>query len=231
MRDSSIASDGDSNDYSGTTPTMVYASTQQQMYLIDQATLVESVVMPLCNNVAGFQISDFAISSTGQIYVSDMASTAFHIADASGTCTLVRTLAVRQYGLAFVPPGVLGPTEVLLGAGDDSNLYRINTATGTLQLIGPFGSQAGDLAWTGTQLLATSLINTSFHLGVVNTTTGAFSDLGDTTYGGLYGLVFANGKLLAFSATAGAIELDPLTGATVRRRMPTPAWYGASGSP
>ena len=210
---------------------MVYAATQTQIYRIDQATLVESAVTPLCNNVAGFQISDFAVSSTGQIFATDMASTGFQVADATGNCTLVRNLAVRQYGLVFVPPGVIGPTEELLGAGDNGNLYRVDTATGMLQVIGPFGFQPGDLAWTGTQLLGTFLVNTSFHLGVVNTTTGAASGIGDTTWDNLYGLVFSNGKLFAFSATAGTIELDPATAGTIRRRMSTPAWYGASGGP
>jgi hypothetical protein len=223
--------DGDGDGSSSSTPAVVYAATQSQMYRIDQQTLLESTVMPLCSNVGGFQISDLAVSSTGQIFVSDMASPGFQLADATGNCTLIRTLAVRMYGLAFVPPGVMGPSEQLLGAGDNGNLYRVDTATGTLQLVGPFGNQPGDLAWTGTQLLGTVQVNTSFHLGVVNTTTGAVADLGDTTYTDLYGLVFSNGKLYAFSATAGTIELDPATGGTIRSRMAAPAWYGASGGP
>lgn len=223
--------DGDGNGSSSATPATVYAVTQAQMYRIDQATLVETAVMPLCSNVGGFQISDLAVSSTGEIFVSDMASPGFQLADQSGSCTLVRNLSVRMYGLAFVPPGVMGPTEQLLGAGDNGSMYRVDTATGTLQLIGPFGNQPGDLAWTGSQLLGTVLVNGTFHLGVVNTTTAAVTELGDTTYSDLYGLVFSNGKLFAFSATAGTIELDPATGATVRSRMTTPAWYGASGGP
>jgi hypothetical protein len=100
-----------------------------------------------------------------------------------------------------------------------------------LQLVGPFGNQPGDLAWTGDKLLGTVQVNGSFRLGVINTTTGAVTDLGDTGYSDLYGLVFSNGKLFAFSPTGGTIELDPSTGATVRARMTSPAWYGASGGP
>lgn len=209
----------------------IYASTQTQLYQIDPLTLVETPVMPLCTNVAGFQVSDFAVSSTGEIVVADLASTAFQRADASGQCTLITHLTVRLYSMEYVPPGVLGPTEVLLGGGDDNNLYRVDSTTGAMQVIGPLGTQSGDLAWTGTQLLLTTPVGATFQLAKVDLSTAATTLLGDTTYDKVYGLVWSNGSLYGFTNASGTLVLDPATGAPLRRRATTTIWYGAGTGP
>jgi hypothetical protein len=210
----------------------IYASTQTQLYRIDPTSLVETLVMPLCTNVGGFQVSDFAVSSSGDVVVADLASTAFHRADATGNCTFVTNLMVRLYAMTYVPPGVLGPTEVLLGAGDDDGLYRVDPTTGVMQLVGSLGGQVGDLVWTGTQLLLTRQTGATFSLFVIDPSTGATTaTVGDTSFDKVYGLVWSNGALFGFTNMNGTLELDPATGAPIRQRPTAALWYGAGTGP
>ena len=215
----------DASDGSGR---VLYAASQSQLFRVDPVSLVETPVMPLCMSIGAPQLADIAISSTQQIVAPALATTAFYRIDATGNCTLVGNLAVRMFGLEFMPPDALG-SEVLIGAGDDGNLYRIDPQTAGIQLVGAVGAlPGGDLTWTGSVALLTTQAGATNHLSRVDLTTGVGTDLGDTTYNSVTGLAWLDGALYGFANAGTIFELSPTTGAPIRMRQTAELWSGAT---
>lgn len=228
--DGGMGSSGDTASGDGsTTPRFLYAATQSAFFRIDPVTLTRTQLMPLCANLGSPQLADIAMSSTRQIVAGGLASTAFYRVATDGTCTLVTNQPVRMFALEFIPAGVLGSSEVLIGAGDDAMLYRVDPQTGGTQLIGLIGSlPGGDLTWTGTEALLTTQAAATDHLARLNLTTGAATDLGDTTYDSVTGLAWFDGALYGFVNAGTIFELDAATGAPIRTQATTELWAGAT---
>ena len=92
-----------------------------------------------------------------------------------------------------------------------SNLYTVNTTTGTVTNIGPIGfSSGGDLAFVnGTLYLTTS----SNQLVSVNTATGAGTLIGDLGVPAMYGLATPGEGTLYGVAGTGLYFVDTSNGA------------------
>jgi len=222
------AADATAGDGDGV-PRFLYAASQSELFRIDPTTLARTSVMALCANISAVQLADIAMSSTKMIVASGLATTAFYRVASDGTCTLITNLPVRMFALEFIPAGVLGSAEVLIGAGDDAMLYRVDPQTGGTQLIGLIGSlPGGDLTWTGNQALLTTQAAATDHLSRLNLTTGVASDLGDTTYDSVTGLAWFDGALYGFANAGTIFVLDPATGAPTRTQATTELWAGAT---
>lgn len=74
----------------------------------------------------------------------------------------------------------------------------------------------------------TTQTTTSNHLSRLDLTTGAATDLGDTTYDSVTGLAWFDGALFGFANAGTIFVIDPATGAPTRTQSTTEMWAGAT---
>jgi cysteine-rich repeat protein len=124
-------------------------------------------------------------------------------------------------GLAFEPgTGVLYAVAVSPFVGPRTALYRVDTTTGATTRVGgltgggAFGDTGGDLAFRSDGALFATARFTS-HLGRIDPTTGAVSDVGSSGPTNFFsqGIAFDAASTLYYADPTNLATLDPTTGA------------------
>lgn len=206
----------------------IYASTDRTLYTIDPSTLAPTMLFDLTRSDAVTpQIADLAVDSTGRLIATEQFAYQIYRVDlASGALTPISTsLQVMMYGAAF------GAGDVLYAAGADSNLYTIDPDTGTTTLVGAIGAQpAGDIVWTGSELLMSAKATTSIMMRI-DLATGAGTAVGDSGRPEIYGLAMIAGQLIGFSNQGETDSIDLATGTGSVLATSSNVWGGAASRP
>jgi hypothetical protein len=227
----------------------VYAHSGQNLYRIDTADLDIILVGPF--NTGGPSITDIAVDkddvmigvSLGKIWSIDPATgAATEIADFDGDDENLTSLS-------FVPLDPEDPdgVERLVAAGDQGNVYEVNTTTGATTLLGNYGldggvqiRSSGDIVSVrGVGTLATvtigdTLVDDDF-LATIDTTTWAATKVGtaSTGYDKIFGLGYWGGTIFGFvddspgAQTGTMITIDPVTGVGTPAQSSAFRWFGA----
>lgn len=207
----------------------VYAHSDNTLYVIDLATKALHTVGPFNAPPAGSTthdvITDLAVAPDGTIWA--VSETALYTASAAdGHVTKHGSLSAcgqRAVALTFTPAGKLytGDFKGAICAIDISGATPVVGApvtlsnglalSGDLVAVGDgtvFGTlyKLSDASGHGTQI--------SNVLGKIDLATGQVTSLGATGFPKLFGVSFANGKVIGFThdGTGHAVELDPTTG-------------------
>ena len=196
----------------------LYGTDSLNLYLIDKATGVATLIGS--HGPVEFGIGALAFDSSGNLYGISLGDTAqlYRIDPTTGAAT-----AVGPLGIGFIFEGGLGfdPMGQLFGVnqGDSSNatMFRVDTITGAATIIGPMPGENRDIdgiAVEGNTFYAIDRVSNS--LGLINTTTGAYTTIGNTgaTVGDTGGLAIdpVDGALYATFGPGGFYKLDKNTG-------------------
>jgi hypothetical protein len=204
----------------GLVPGGLYGSDGANLYLIDRATGVATMIGP--HGPVEFAIGAIAFDGAGVLYGMSLTEAAqlYTIDVTNGAATAVGPLGV---GFVFEGGLVFDATGRLIGVnqGDASaaQAFEINTATGAATLIGPPNGQARDIDdLTRDGDVIYGIDRPSDSLGRLDPGTGAYTVIGGTgaTVGATGGLAFceSDGKLYAtFAANGGFYTVDQSTGA------------------
>ena len=211
---------------------IIFATDATSLYTIDPVSLAETRLVTLFRaDSMVVSPSDVAVSGTGTVLVFDeLLPALLQVDTATGECTPVTLSAgVSMYGATYVPPGVVGPSETLLGAGSNKNLYTIEPTTGMMTLIGAMGVQpSGDIVWTGSELVMTVNGTPNDQLYRIDPVTAQATPIGDTGRVDIYGLARVGTTIFGTPETNDIVTVDPTTGAATTVANDTVGWSGAS---
>lgn len=207
------------------------AVTMTNVYAIDPATLQPTPVLPLCANLGTVPtIADVAVARDGTLVLTTQGSLEILRTDATGACTSVPVTVLDLFGLDLVRGSTAASDTMIAAASSDDSLYRLDSGTGALVLVGAMGqSPSGDIAWTGSELLMSADGGTGIpdNLAHVDLATGAATVRGALPYDQILGLAYFEGKLYGFAGNGAIVEVDVATGAKVRELATSFRWLGA----
>ncbi|MBP6633394.1 MAG: hypothetical protein KBG28_31310 [Kofleriaceae bacterium] len=226
---------------------LVYAHSGQELYRIDTQTLAPVLIGPL-TGLGAQSLTDLAVDRDDHM-VGVTLDNLVSIDPATGATTLIRDLGQDSNltSLSFVPTDLDDPQspERLLAATDQGEVLEIDPATGSLTVVGSYGSTAGGIirssgdlvAVRGFGIFATVTIGDTLtdpdYLARIDPVTFRATPLGiGTTYDRIFGIGFWRGTLFGFvdrgNGTGGSfIELDPVTGASTLISDGAIRWFGA----
>jgi hypothetical protein len=211
---------------------VLYANTFDSLYAIDPQTLQPTHLADFTTpGAVAVQLGDIAVDSAGNLIgVGVSTPDVYSVDPATGVCTAISTnLPVAQYGIGFA---TVSGQDVLMGAGGDANLYRIDATTGAASLVGAFGlAPSGDLAWAGGELLLTTRTAGTDGLARVDLVTGQATAIGDTTYTQVLALAWFGGILYGLTGGGQIVVLDPATGSPIQTKSIGGSWVGAASPP
>jgi len=196
----------------------LYGTDRLNLYIIYKTTGVATLIGP--HGPVEVGIGALAFDSNSVLYGISVTSDSqlYRIDPTTGAAT-----AVGPLGIGFIFEGGLGfdPTGQLFGVnqGDnsDAKMFRIDTTTGAATIIGPMPGEQRDIngiAVEGNTFYGIDRVSNS--LGLLNTTTGAYTTIGNTgtivdATGGL-ALDPVDGTLYATFGSGGFYKLDKNTG-------------------
>jgi outer membrane protein assembly factor BamB len=186
-------------------------------------------------------VNEIAVASDGTVYASAMGQL-FRIDGATGELVWVANFPLGGAfgtGMAFVPAGVVDADhETLLGVRND-HLYKIDTATGALTSLGPYGGSigmvtaTGDISWVEGIGLVGIIPGpaTNNMLARIDPSTMAVTPIGVMTgYLNIAGLASIGGELWAFSELGEILSVNVSTGTAtlVITDETSDTWSGAA---
>lgn len=204
---------------------LVYAHSAGTLFAFDPRALTVTPIgaFRLPDGSQAPQMTDLAVDSAGMIFT--CGRTALYRVDAT---TAVAThvadfdlpTGVEFNGLTFLPAGALDPaSEVLVGATDAGDYYRVDPATGATTLLGTYSNgyvSSGDIVSVeGAGTFATVKRDdlTTDLLVRLDPRTGTATRIGEGIgYSRLFGLGYWRSRLFAFHADGQLVEIDILTG-------------------
>jgi len=128
-------------DASTTTTTTIYANSDDTLYSLDPATNAVKIVGKMSG--ADGAVTDCAVNEAGDVFVNTTST--IYKATLGSSVTLQKIAAIaegdgqRFYALAFVPAGVLGSGETLVGGDGNGEIWSIDPQTGATKDLGSFG--------------------------------------------------------------------------------------------
>lgn len=226
----------------------VYAHSGDTLYRMNPTTLTPMQIGTM-SGIDG-SLLDLAVDKTDRI-VGASRTELYTISATSGAATLLRTLDVDAQGftsLSFIPGPTPNDPDILVAANEAGNVYQINEANGTANLIGNYGmhdgmqvKSSGDLFGVrGYGIFATVDIGdgTMDYLARVDPANGwKATPLPESTmHDKIFGLGFWGGKIYGFvdkgfvgSQPQGGtmIQIDSVTGAATSLASGSERWFGA----
>jgi len=200
--------------------TIYVAGDNSNLYTIDPTTGATTFV-----GAMGVVMTDIALRNGAMYGVSFPASgpdSLYSINPNTGAATLVGGTGVFLNALEFGADGTLYGAGGAPGCGPPphattcNSFYKLDVGTGLATLIGTGTyDSAGDLAFVGSPLYLTSVLNASTdQLFTVNPTTGAGSLVGNIGFAQVFGLAYASGTLYGFNDVGNnVIRINTATGA------------------
>lgn len=134
--------------------TVVYANTDDALYALDPTTKALKFIGTF-TGTGGENVTDCAVNAAGDVYVNtSRAIYRASLPDGGLDVPLAKIADISAtdksfFALAFVPAGVLGANEVLVGGDASGELWSIDPATGAAKDLGGFGKD-------GSRILALS---------------------------------------------------------------------------
>jgi outer membrane protein assembly factor BamB len=212
----------------------IYAHTATELFTVDPTDGTAALVGPFADGT--LFMMDLAVDADGALYAVDGLDL-YRVSASTGAATLVRDAGDPgpDPGLFFNGIGFSGGT--LYGGTGDGQLYRFDTDTGQVTLVGAYGGglgTAGDIVQLGgTTYVAVANDVAEEYLAELDLTSGAATVVGDATgLTTIYGLATDGSRILAFLEDGSIHALDPSTGAPTMVRGPgSEAWFGAGSAP
>jgi hypothetical protein len=238
---SGIVFDAGSLSDAGTTgPAEVFGQSATTLYKLDPVTNAVTTVGDFqgCDTVI-----DIALDKDGNMFGTTFGGF-FAIDKTTAACTHIADGSYPN-SLSFVPKGTLDPNvEALVGYDTDNNYIRIDTTTGAISVIGAgiLGDYAssGDIVSViggGTYLTVTGgpQGNCADCIVQVDPKTGAvMKNIGNLSYGAVFGLAFWGGSAYGFSENGPVFQIDLTNAHCTDIPIPNmPAgypWYGAGST-
>lgn len=197
---------------------LVYGHSSTTLYRIETATrnVTEVGFFAGCGHVA-----DIALDETSTIYASTGAEL-FIVENNTGRCARVAGGAFPN-SLSFVPAGVLGPKETLVGF-EGGSYVKIDSASGTTEKIGELGGgfeSSGDIVSVkdGKTFVTVKGPGCADCLVEIDPATGALTknwgSLGRTD---VFGLAFWGGELYAFTDAGEVVLVTPKDDGTLETK-------------
>jgi hypothetical protein len=194
-------------------PAEVFAHSANQLYRLDPASKSIAVVGNF-RSCSG-QVIDLAVNAKAEIFVTT-SSGLYRVNKTNAQCTLI---AEGDYpnSLSFVPEGVLGANEILVGY-EGADYVTIDTSNGrklTLKKNAlPKGLlSSGDIVSVkdGPSYLTVTGdgCDSDCLLQVDPKTGGSLKNLGELGYSGVYGIAFWGGSVYGFSQAGKLFEVLP----------------------
>jgi hypothetical protein len=135
-----------------TTMTTIYANTDDSLYTMDPKTMAVTLVgkfAGLGGGTGDTTVTDVAVDANDEVYVNSESvvyKAAVPMSPGTVQLTKVAAISLKQgqkfYALAFVPAGVLGQNETLVGGDGYGELYSIDTTNGSTKDLGNFGNDS-----------------------------------------------------------------------------------------
>lgn len=190
-------------------PRTVIAVTFQHassLYLIHPRTGRSTKIGP-----TGAELTD--VAARGATLYAISFSALYTLDATTGTATMVGSLGVVNANALTARPH----SNVLFGANDQGQLFRINRHTGATKVIGRFGhglGSGGDLVFLGTRLYAAVVRQgtTTSLLARIGVRTGHATVVGAMGFHDVDGLVAANGRLYGGTSHGTMLSISTRTG-------------------
>jgi hypothetical protein len=143
---------GSQGDAGTVVTTTIYANTDDSLYTMDPKTMAITLVgsfVGMSGATGDSSVTDVAVDANDEVFV-NTESVVYRatLPNGPGKVQLakVASIALKQgqhfYALAFVPAGVLGQSETLVGGDGYGELYSIDTSNGSTKDLGDFGPDA-----------------------------------------------------------------------------------------
>ena len=208
----------------------VYAHSNSTLYLVDPFLGTQTVVS------SAPSLWDFDTSADGTLYGVTSGRRLVRFDEASRDWITVGNIGSTSTANGFA---IDGDNRAFMTGGDQ--LYQIDLATAETVLVGNMGTDprgrlynsSGDCVVDKTD----ALWMTSSHAATdefvrVDADSGEAESVGETGFGGLWGLTAAYGYIFAFSSAGEIILLDERTGeGTLVHTISGVSFYGAASSP
>jgi hypothetical protein len=211
----------------------VYAHSSSELYQVDPETLEISLVGPFGWPSGGDSMTDIALDRDGYM-VGISFNTVYAVNRFSAECTYLSSLDRSFNGLSFLPDEEdPDAPEVLIAAGLDGTLYRLDPATGASSTFGTYGgsyTSSGDLVSVrdfGTVATVKNGSSATDWLVRVDPDTGTATPIGDTGVTDVWGLGFWAGEVYGFTASGQFVLIDVTTGAAAEVSTESVSWWGA----
>jgi hypothetical protein len=209
---------------------LVYAHSRDTLYSFSPRALVVTEIGPF--NVASGEVPnvlDIALDNAGTMYATSR--TALYSCDPmTATLTEIGPFGIADNelnALTFLAEGELGATEVMIGATNEGNYYRIDTTTGAATLLGTYPDgwlSSGDIvsvAGLGTfatlkrmDYAADIAARITFAPdGTSTVTVIGPTRSGTSNYTQLFGVAYWGRSLYGFTNRGELLEIDKETGA------------------
>ncbi|MBI4815347.1 MAG: choice-of-anchor D domain-containing protein [Deltaproteobacteria bacterium] len=200
-----------------------YVHTETDLYAYDPVTRATTLIGAFNPSVS---MTDIAIDSVGAMYGVDTAAV-YRIDPITAQVTHLFDVDSSPVGLTCLSDGTLVVAGTSIQSWDPSRqqLLRTMVPAGTYLTSGDIiALPDGFLYWSVSDLSGDSLVR-------VDPSSGITSLLGDIGVSEIYGLGYANGELLGFSANSRGMIIDPVSGAATTTFGLAGNWYGATTNP
>jgi hypothetical protein len=159
----------------------------------------------------GVELTDVAFR--GKTLYAISFTTLYRLSTTTGKVHDIGVLGVSDANALIAQPR----TNVLYGADQGGNFFKVNPRTGHITMIGMFGNglgSSGDLVFAHGHLYASLFDSGSPNslLATVNVRTGAAKVVGDTGFENVYGLVANQGALYGATFNGDFLSISPRTG-------------------
>ncbi|MFW5741557.1 MAG: hypothetical protein ACOC1F_14480 [Myxococcota bacterium] len=220
----------------------VYAHSDSTLYKLEPLSKSVSVIGDFdCIGASGSGSGmwDIAIDKDGNMFGSAnglSGASLVRVMKGNAHCEVVVTASSLPNSLAFIPAGILDPTDEVLVGFDRNKYVRIDKLTGDLQEIGSLNPNATGQVWESSGDIVSIIDDKTYatvkpYLGgtsygtdtivEVDPKTGeALRVIGNTGFYGLWGLGYWGGVAYGFSESGQLCEIDLTSGVGVQIPIP-----------
>lgn len=213
----------------------LFASNRRELFVIEAAG---GTIMRVGEfEVEGEQrrIDELAVDASGDLFGLG-GDALFEIDPETAIAERIARLSVSDSfrGLAFVPPGAMGPEETLVAVETFGDIYLIEPDTGEVTALGSNAGGywlTGDITWvTGVGLVATGRSSSDSDLLLrIDLPQLTIEPIGDIGAADVDGLTSPARELWGFLQSGDVVRIDVTTGAIVDTRPSSQAWRDAAG--
>ncbi len=202
----------------------VYLNTSDTLYSYDPSSNTATRIGGFKSGGSALSgITDIAIDLGGHMFGVSF-SKLYNIDPTNANCTFVANISDQMTGLTFVSDGRL------VGAG--TKVSFVDTTNGNLTTLVPSGryTTSGDIIGLPDGMLYWT-VQGGDDLVQVDPNTGATAKMGSIGVSSIYGLGYADGKMLGFTSGGKEMTIDSGTGRTSDPQSLSGSWWGATTNP
>jgi hypothetical protein len=205
---------------------LIYAHSRDTLYTFSPftTTVTEIAAFTLEGGEPAPYMLDLAVNAEGVVYTSSE-DTLYRVDPTTAVATRVGEFGIgseQLFALVFLPAGVLGPSETLLGATNEGVYYEVDVRDASTSRVGrypePWSSSGDIVSVEGLGTFATirepERSDTDFLAQITFAGDGSSTVrvLGEVGYREVFGLGWWGRALYGFTNSGQLLEIDRLTG-------------------